>query len=111
MINSYHFHQDQEENVALINEIVAAAEQHDVGVGIYTTEQDWTEITNGASIDNVQLWYVHTRLMGHPTAADFSDFNPFANFTSPHMKQYAQSQWICHAFMNRNVYRDEPRNN
>ncbi|VDO26282.1 unnamed protein product [Heligmosomoides polygyrus] len=110
-MNKYYFHRDQAENVALINDMVAAAKQHNVGTGVYTTERDWNEITNGTSIDNLELWYVHTKPIGHPTAPDFSDFSPFANFKTPQMKQYSQSEWICNALVDRDVYRDEPRNN
>ncbi|VDO08965.1 unnamed protein product [Haemonchus placei] len=75
-------------------------------VGIYTNKDDWTQITNGAKVNNAMLWYWSVKGPGsaNMTQPDFNDFTPFAGWTAPSVKQFVQSDTLCGVTLNRNVY-------
>ncbi|PIO62273.1 hypothetical protein TELCIR_16179 [Teladorsagia circumcincta] len=90
-------------NVYFLNQIIAAAQRYGVGLGFYTNYYDWNQITNNAWVNGPQLWYWSV-LGGGPrgeTPANFDDFHPFAKFTKPTVKQFAQVEKICGITVNR----------
>nr|CDJ84784.1 Protein LYS-2 [Haemonchus contortus] len=93
-------------NVNFLNSILSRARQYGITVGIYTNYYDWSQITNGAMVSNVMLWYWNVYGGGpqNETPADFSDFRQFGGWTVPSVKQFAQVESVCGVTVNRNVY-------
>jgi hypothetical protein len=79
------------ENVAFLQEMVAAGERMGVEVGIYTSESQWQPIACGSTVfSHLKLWYPH-----YDYTPNFSDFQPFGGWSSPFMKQYTGTTSIC----------------
>nr|CDJ84787.1 C. briggsae CBR-LYS-10 protein [Haemonchus contortus] len=97
-------------NVNFLNSIFERALEHNISIGIYTNSEDWDKITDSASTKNVKLWYWSARGSGavNESAPNFDDFQPFASWTSPSMKQFAKFETICGVIVNRNIYKTTP---
>ncbi|EPB73216.1 hypothetical protein ANCCEY_07677 [Ancylostoma ceylanicum] len=93
-------------NIYFLNDIVSMAKYYGVKIGFYTNVYDWQQITKNANVDGAMLWYwnVHGAGPRGETPADFNDFRPFAKFTKPIVKQFAQVEGVCGVAVNRNVY-------
>ncbi|EGC32614.1 hypothetical protein DICPUDRAFT_81570 [Dictyostelium purpureum] len=82
---------DQGANQAFFNELISGLESVGAHIGIYTSESQWIPImgdwAGGASYP---LWYAHYD--GNPS---FSDFSPFAGWSSPAIKQYNDQGLNC----------------
>ncbi|CAJ0608315.1 unnamed protein product [Cylicocyclus nassatus] len=46
-----------QENINFLNDIIMAAKSYGIAIGIYTNAYDWDQITKGANVGNVMLWY------------------------------------------------------
>ncbi|VDO42026.1 unnamed protein product [Haemonchus placei] len=97
-------------NVNFLNSIFERALEHNISIGIYTNSEDWDKITDSASTRNVKLWYWSARGSGavNESAPNFDDFQPFASWTSPSVKQFAKFETICGVIVNRNIYKTFP---
>ncbi|KAJ1372244.1 hypothetical protein KIN20_034344 [Parelaphostrongylus tenuis] len=93
-------------NVDFINSIAARAKEYGLRVGIYTNYYDWSQITNGAVLGNTMLWYWNVYGSGVPGESQptFKDFRPFAGWSAPAVKQFAQVEYVCGVAVNRDVY-------
>ncbi|XGW13090.1 hypothetical protein V3C99_013602 [Haemonchus contortus] len=93
-------------NINFLNDIFIRASLDGMQVGVFTNKDDWTQITNGAKVNNAMLWYWSVEGPGsaNMTQPDFNDFTPFAGWTAPSVKQFVQSDTICGVTLNRNVY-------
>ncbi|KAK5984273.1 Lysozyme-3 [Trichostrongylus colubriformis] len=93
-------------NVEFLNSIFGRALEHGLTIGIYTNEEEWNEITDSATTKNVKLWYWSARGCGavNESPPNFDDFQPFASWTSPSVKQFAKFENICGVMVNRNIY-------
>ncbi|KIH42684.1 hypothetical protein ANCDUO_27327 [Ancylostoma duodenale] len=82
------------------------AKYYGVKIGFYTNVYDWTQITKGANIDGGMLWYWNVNGAGPSgeTPSNFNDFRPFAKFTKPTVKQFAQVESVCGVTVNRDIY-------
>ncbi|EGC34142.1 hypothetical protein DICPUDRAFT_88463 [Dictyostelium purpureum] len=82
---------NQGANQAFFNELVSGLESVGAHIGIYTSESQWEPImgdwSGGAKYP---LWYAHYD--GNPS---FSDFSPFAGWSSPAIKQYNDQGLNC----------------
>ncbi|KAK5980459.1 hypothetical protein GCK32_007055, partial [Trichostrongylus colubriformis] len=98
--------QNPRNNVFFINLIISTAQKYGIGLGFYTNFYDWYQITNGTEVNGFQLWYWNVLGAGPraETAADFGDFRPFATWTKPTVKQFAQVESVCGITVNRDVY-------
>ncbi|KHJ84674.1 hypothetical protein OESDEN_15610 [Oesophagostomum dentatum] len=95
-------------NVNFLNSIISRATQYGVNVGIYTSQYDWTQITNGAtgSANGLMLWYWNVNGSGTSgeTSANFNDFVAFGYWNSASAKQFGQAESVCGYTVNRDVY-------
>jgi len=72
------------ENVAFLQDVVRGAQAGGANVAIYTNANEWSQVCGSdSSFSSLPLWYAH-----YDGIAGFSDFRPFAGWTSPQMKQY-----------------------
>ncbi|VDL76652.1 unnamed protein product [Nippostrongylus brasiliensis] len=90
-------------NVAYMNSVLVRAMQYGISVGIYTSSYDWSQITGGATVNNVMLWYwnVNGQGVGGETPANYHDFSPFGGWSAPSVKQYAQDLYTCGTYINK----------
>lgn len=80
--------------------LLAEASAQGLAVGIYTSESQWGPITNNSPIgSSYPLWYAHYD--GNPS---YSDFSPFAGWSSPSIKQFAGTTSVCGASVDQNWY-------
>ncbi|KAJ1371043.1 hypothetical protein KIN20_032912 [Parelaphostrongylus tenuis] len=91
------------ENVNFILSIVARAKQYRLRVGIYTNYYDWSLITNGLVLDGTMLWYwsVYAPGLAGESQPNFVDFQPFACWSAPAVKQFAHVESVCGVTVNR----------
>ncbi|KIH48361.1 hypothetical protein ANCDUO_21571, partial [Ancylostoma duodenale] len=84
----------QSENVAFIEQVIARANDYRVAIGIYTNFYDWEQITGGSTAVNgaKMLWYWNVRNIGPygETPSNFDDFRAFGPWRSPVAKQFGQ---------------------
>ncbi|CAI2354440.1 unnamed protein product [Caenorhabditis sp. 36 PRJEB53466] len=99
---------DTTANINFINSIVSRAKQYGLTVGIYTSQYDWSQITNNWSTlsSDTLLWYWNVLGSGvsGETKANFDDFRAFGSFKKASVKQYAQMESVCQLTVNRDVY-------
>ncbi|KAK6757970.1 hypothetical protein RB195_015659 [Necator americanus] len=98
---------DTKANINFLNDLLSTAKSYGIAIGLYTNVYDWTQITNGASAsEGTMLWYWNVNGNGPngETPANFHDFRPFAKFTNPTVKQFAQVETVCGVTVNRDVY-------
>ncbi|VDK42094.1 unnamed protein product [Anisakis simplex] len=100
---------NQQANIAFIQDFMIRAKQYRVNVGLYTNWYDWQQITanwSKCSLQQLLLWYWNVYGQGPSAinASNFEDFRPFAGFTTPAVKQYSQGVSVCGAYVNQNVY-------
>ncbi|EPB71451.1 hypothetical protein ANCCEY_09468 [Ancylostoma ceylanicum] len=93
-------------NIYFLNELLSMAKYYGVTIGLYTNVYDWNQITKGATVEGVMLWYwnVNGGGVNGETPANFDDFRPFAKFTKPTVKQFGQVEYLCGVTVNRDVY-------
>ncbi|PIO62254.1 hypothetical protein TELCIR_16198 [Teladorsagia circumcincta] len=75
-----------------------------VAIGIYSNWYDWKQITNnwtGASGSLLWYWNVLGAGVLGESGADFSDFHPFATWSSAAVKQFGQQVQVCGVNVNR----------
>lgn len=81
-------------NCNFLKEVVAAVKSSGKEVGIYASYYMWTSIMGAASncpdFTGVPLWYPH-----YDHVQSFADFQPFANWKAPTVKQYAGTTSMC----------------
>jgi len=76
---------DAESNCGYVQQIVDAATEAGLTIGIYSSEGEWSQTVGScANFTNLPLWYAH-----YDGEASFADglYN-FGGWTSPFMKQY-----------------------
>eukprot|EP01034_Spumella_vulgaris_P033339 gene33339-41139_t len=81
-------------------QLVDACKSSGAACGIYSSASQWSAIFGSLSFSygaDLPLWYAHYD--GNPS---FSDFNPFAGWTTPHAKQYDGTSTICGMGVDRN---------
>eukprot|EP01113_Clastostelium_recurvatum_P000662 TRINITY_DN10302_c1_g2_i1.p1 TRINITY_DN10302_c1_g2~~TRINITY_DN10302_c1_g2_i1.p1 ORF type:complete len:236 (+),score=42.32 TRINITY_DN10302_c1_g2_i1:2-709(+) len=80
------------DNIAFIQEAVATLQKNNIKVGIYSTPYEWGSVFGSSftGFSNLPLWYANPN--GQET---FSDFAPFAGWTTPALKQYSWSGSDC----------------
>ncbi|KHJ83638.1 hypothetical protein OESDEN_16661 [Oesophagostomum dentatum] len=95
-----------QKNVAFLKEIIKAANQKRINIGVYTNHYEWSEIMDGAKIEVPYLWYWNTNGDGQKgeTPADFGDFVTFGKFGQTVAKQFGKKVNICGVLVNRNVF-------
>ncbi|KAK6757967.1 hypothetical protein RB195_015657 [Necator americanus] len=100
------WNRDTKANIDFLRDILSMAKYYAVAIGFYTNVYDWTQITNGAAAEGTMLWYWNVMGGGRngETPANFNDFRPFAKFTKPTVKQFAQVEDVCGITVNRDVY-------
>lgn len=84
---------DTNANCNFIGGLISAAQGAGATVGIYASSYMWSNLAGSCTAGSdagAALWYAHYD--GNPS---FSDFNPFGGWTSPTMKQYADSVGFC----------------
>ncbi|CAI4230830.1 unnamed protein product [Auanema sp. JU1783] len=96
-------------NLKLIDAIRNAARAKGVGIGFYTNQYDWSQITNGYtgySKNGDQLWYWRNTGGGTAGASppSFVDYYAFGGWTTPSVKQFAQTVNVCGIWMNKDIY-------
>ncbi|KHJ76268.1 hypothetical protein OESDEN_24112, partial [Oesophagostomum dentatum] len=91
------------ENQAFLKDIIKAANQKHIKVGVYTNHYDWREIMDGAKIDIPYLWYWNTNGDGPQgeTQKNFNDLVTFGKFEEISAKQFAKNVKVCGVSVNR----------
>ncbi|KAL6733471.1 hypothetical protein Aduo_004116 [Ancylostoma duodenale] len=89
-------------NNNFLNSILSRASQYGLSIGVYTSANDWSEITGNATISNAMLWYWNTYSLESP--ANFDDFRPFGGWTAPSVKQFGRVEMVCGVPANRDFY-------
>ena len=88
-------------NCDFVGELVSALKGHGKGVGIYASHTMWESIFGSATSctghSDLPLWYAH-----YDDKETFSDFQHFGGWTSPYMKQYADTHYACGAGVDSN---------
>lgn len=82
-------------NVEYVNGLVQAAQSLGISVGIYTSSSQWIQIMGSSNYQyasSVPLWYAH-----YDGRASYSDFQPFAGWSQPYMKQISDHGDKCGA--------------
>ena len=88
---SKYFDTDMDYNVNFIAELVAAIEEMNVEVAIYTTKTYWQNIMNNVDgYSKYKLWYPR---YDNVSSMDF--FSPFGGWTSVYIKQTAGDSAYC----------------
>lgn len=80
-------------NQAFYKELVDACKESGVNCGIYTSASQWQLLFGSDSFaygSYLPLWYAHYD--GKPS---FSDFSPFAGWSTPFAKQYVGDTTLC----------------
>ncbi|KAL6733478.1 hypothetical protein Aduo_004123 [Ancylostoma duodenale] len=94
-------------NINFINSITKQATGYGVAVGIYTSANDWKQITNGYSGLNsgIKLWWKDTFGAGSSgeSPPNFDDFRQFGSWNAPTVKQFSEDYPWCGMTINRNV--------
>jgi hypothetical protein len=93
---------DPDYNSAWLQEAVdyAVSSIGQSAVGIYSNENSWTSIMgNNSNFSSFQLWYPH-----YDNDPSFSDFVPFAGWTSPTIKQYVGDSTMCNVGVDLNYF-------
>ena len=64
------------------------------GIGIYTSKHNWSTLMGLDYIEgsSFPLWYAH-----YDQQPSFDDFEPFAEWSEPLLKQFSGDQMICGA--------------
>ncbi|EPB77546.1 hypothetical protein ANCCEY_03388 [Ancylostoma ceylanicum] len=80
-------------------------QQYGIDVAVYTNVYEWNQITGGATITNVQLWYWNAYGAGatKESPADYDDFRSFGGWTTPSAKQFGQVEFVCGVTLNRDI--------
>uniref|UniRef100_A0A6B2LIR1 Lysozyme n=1 Tax=Arcella intermedia TaxID=1963864 RepID=A0A6B2LIR1_9EUKA len=88
-------------NRVFISEMIKEGKALGIKLGIYTNENNWSNIVgvNWAGAADLPLWYAHYD--GNPS---FSDFKPFGGWTKPSIKQYHGSATECGVGVDLNWY-------
>ncbi|EGG24960.1 glycoside hydrolase family 25 protein [Cavenderia fasciculata] len=82
---------NQADNQAFFNSMVAGAHAVGAKVGIYTSASQWIPIMgNWAGGASFPLWYAH-----YDDNPSFSDFQPFGGWNTPAIKQYNGDVTVC----------------
>ncbi|EYC00598.1 hypothetical protein Y032_0114g431 [Ancylostoma ceylanicum] len=99
------WHASTAKNVDFINSILTRARQYGIDVAVYTNVYEWNQITGGATITNVQLWYWNAYGAGatKESPADYDDFRSFGGWTTPSAKQFGQVEFVCGVTLNRDI--------
>uniref|UniRef100_A0A183FYR3 Glycoside hydrolase n=1 Tax=Heligmosomoides polygyrus TaxID=6339 RepID=A0A183FYR3_HELPZ len=89
-------------NLNFLNSIFSRAGQYGVSIGIYTSSSEWNSITDYKKRGNYcRYWNVHGGGVPNETPANFNDFRSFGGWTSPSVKQFAQTEGFCGITANR----------
>ncbi|RCN40627.1 hypothetical protein ANCCAN_13446 [Ancylostoma caninum] len=93
-------------NINFLNSIFYRARQYGLSIGIYTSANEWSQITGNATISNAMLWYWSTTGGGtaYESPANFDDFRPFGGWTTPSVKQFGRVEMVCGVPANKNIY-------
>ncbi|CAD6192055.1 unnamed protein product [Caenorhabditis auriculariae] len=99
---------DAASNIAFLDAIISQAHHGGIGVGVFTSQDDWKTITNNwiPNYPSLPLWYSNVKGNGvqGETPQDFNDFVPFGPFTTPTAKQYGIGESDCQVANNRDIY-------
>ncbi|EPB78287.1 hypothetical protein ANCCEY_02589, partial [Ancylostoma ceylanicum] len=97
---------DIHRNIAFIEQVIAQARNHQMDVGIYTTEREWYKITGGFRffLSTPPIWYWSNCCQPDEIAISFKDFRPFAAWKTPAVKQLRKAFPVCGLIVNRDVY-------
>eukprot|EP01087_Luapelamoeba_hula_P023879 TRINITY_DN88_c0_g1_i1.p1 TRINITY_DN88_c0_g1~~TRINITY_DN88_c0_g1_i1.p1 ORF type:complete len:217 (-),score=18.94 TRINITY_DN88_c0_g1_i1:41-691(-) len=93
---------DQNFNINFIAQLIAAAKNYGVHLGIYTSESQWSPITGNWAApagEGIPLWYAH-----YDGSPSFGDFRPFAGWNKPAIKQFRGTTSMCSAGVDENWY-------
>jgi hypothetical protein len=91
---------DPSDSMAWLQEGLGAASNLGISTGIYASHYEWGQVMGSLSgFPNLPLWYA--AYDGNP---GFENFNGFAGWTSPAMKQYAGDSTVCNADVDLNWY-------
>jgi len=91
---------NQAYNRDFMNGLLSEARALGLKVGIYSSESQWIPIFgnwNGGAA--YPLWYAH-----YDGSPSFSDFQPFAGWTKPNIKQYQGDAVVCGVGVDKNWY-------
>jgi hypothetical protein len=83
-------------NKAWYQELVDSCTANKIRCGVYSSSSQWSSIFGSTSYSYgsaLPLWYAH-----YDNKASFSDYVPFAGWTTPYAKQYAGDVTVCGGF-------------
>lgn len=72
-------------NCNFVKSLASAYQRAGIRVGVYTSVGEWpSTVGSGCSLSSLPLWYAH-----YDGVPSFEDFRPFAGWTKPTAKQFA----------------------
>ena len=87
-------------NKAFYQALVDSCSANGIRCGVYSSMSQWSSIFGSTSYSygsSLPLWYAH-----YDNNPSFSDFSPFAGWTTPHAKQYAGDVTVCSMGVDKN---------